>query len=148
MKISKLTTSKHFLLAFIAPLRVTPRFSVRSNNTVPYSKAFSFSTLPFSLYLPLLVFMWVCECVSVYFALCAVFRSSRPDMFCKKGVLRNFAIFTGKQLCQRLFFNKVAGLRTPPVAASVFWRKWEHCQVTGYFLLLFLLTLFRILLIK
>ena len=31
-------------------------------------------------------------------------------MFCKKGVLRNFAKFTGKHLCQRLFFNKVAGL--------------------------------------
>ena len=34
------------------------------------------------------------------------------EMFCKKGVLRNFAKFTGKQLCQRLFFNKVAGLRS------------------------------------
>ena len=29
----------------------------------------------------------------------------------KKGVLGNFAKFTGKHLCQRLFFNKVAGLR-------------------------------------
>ena len=27
----------------------------------------------------------------------------------KKGVLRNFAKFTGKHLCQSLFFNKVAG---------------------------------------
>ena len=40
---------------------------------------------------------------------CDTVRSSRPEMFCKKGVLKNFAIFTGKQLCQRLFFNKVAG---------------------------------------
>ena len=31
-------------------------------------------------------------------------------MFYKKGVLRNFAKFTGKHLCQRLFFNKVAGV--------------------------------------
>ena len=37
-------------------------------------------------------------------------RSSRPDVFCKKGVLRNFAKFTGQHLCQSLFFNKVAGL--------------------------------------
>ena len=37
--------------------------------------------------------------------------SSRPEMFCKKGVLRNFPKFTGKQLCQSLFFNKVAALR-------------------------------------
>ena len=29
-------------------------------------------------------------------------------MFCKKGVLRNFAKSTGKHLCQRLFFNKIA----------------------------------------
>ena len=29
----------------------------------------------------------------------------------KRGVLRNFAKFTGKHLCQSLFFNKVAGLR-------------------------------------
>ena len=53
-------------------------------------------------------------------------------MFCKNGVLRNFAKFTRKHLCQRLFFNKIAGtgsdscfpvnfakfLRAPPVAAS------------------------------
>ena len=29
----------------------------------------------------------------------------------KKCVLKNFANFTGKHLCQGLFFNKVAGLR-------------------------------------
>ena len=28
----------------------------------------------------------------------------------KRGVLRNFTKFTGKHLCQSLFFNKVAGL--------------------------------------
>ena len=28
----------------------------------------------------------------------------------KRGVLRNFAKFTGKHLCQSLYFNKVAGL--------------------------------------
>ena len=37
-------------------------------------------------------------------------RSSRPEIFRKKGVLKNFAEFTGKHLCQSLFFNKVAGL--------------------------------------
>ena len=39
------------------------------------------------------------------------FRSSQRRCFAKKGVLRNFAKFTGKQLCQSLFFNKAAGLR-------------------------------------
>ena len=37
-------------------------------------------------------------------------RSSRSEVFCKKGVLKNFTKFTGKHLCQSLFFNKVAGL--------------------------------------
>ena len=30
-----------------------------------------------------------------------------PEVLCKKGVLRSFATFTGKHLCQGLFFNKV-----------------------------------------
>ena len=37
-------------------------------------------------------------------------RSSRPEVFCKKDILRNFAKFTGKHLCWSLFFDKVAGL--------------------------------------
>ena len=35
-------------------------------------------------------------------------RINRPDVFCTKGVLRNLKKFTGKYLCQSLFFNKVA----------------------------------------
>ena len=54
-------------------------------------------------------------------------RNSRSELFCKKGVLRNFTKFTGKHLCQSLFFNKVAGQiskntflhRTPLMASSV-----------------------------
>ena len=38
-------------------------------------------------------------------------RSSHTEVFCKKGVLRNFTKFTRKQLRQSLVFNKVAGLR-------------------------------------
>ena len=38
-------------------------------------------------------------------------ESSRQELFCKKAVIRNFTKFTGKHLCQSLFFNKVAGLR-------------------------------------
>ena len=51
------------------------------------------------------------------------YRSSRPEMFCKKGVLRNLTKFTGKQLCQNLFFNNVAGL--VPI-----WKKETQAQVT------------------
>ena len=42
---------------------------------------------------------------------CSGVESSHPRCSLKKGFLRNFAKFTGKQLCQSLFFNKVAGLR-------------------------------------
>ena len=35
----------------------------------------------------------------------------RSQMFFKIGVLKNFAKFAGKHLCQSLLFNKVAGLR-------------------------------------
>ena len=38
-----------------------------------------------------------------------IFRSSRAEVFCKKGILKNFTKFTGKHLCQSLFFNKAAG---------------------------------------
>ena len=32
-----------------------------------------------------------------------IFRSSRPEVFCKKGVLRNFTKVAGKHLCQSLW---------------------------------------------
>ena len=38
-------------------------------------------------------------------------RSSHLRCSVRKGFPRNFAKFTGKHLCQSLFFNKVAGLR-------------------------------------
>ena len=33
-----------------------------------------------------------------------------PEVFCKKDVFRKFPKFTGKHLCQRIFFNKVTGI--------------------------------------
>ena len=38
------------------------------------------------------------------------FRSSRREVFYKKGVLRNFTKFTGKHLCQSPFFNTIGEL--------------------------------------
>ena len=35
------------------------------------------------------------------------FKSSRGQVFCKKGVLKNFSKFTRKHLCRSLFYNKV-----------------------------------------
>ena len=41
-----------------------------------------------------------------------IIRSSRLEVFCRKGILRNFAKFTGKHLYQNLFVNKVVGCAT------------------------------------
>ena len=40
----------------------------------------------------------LCELLEEYAFLCGNNRSSRPEVFLKKGVLRNFAKFTGKHL--------------------------------------------------
>ena len=42
----------------------------------------------------------------------------------KKGVHRNFAKFTGKHLCQSLFFDKVAILRPATLLKK---RLWHRC---------------------
>ena len=37
------------------------------------------------------------------------YRSSRPEVFCKKGVRRSLTKFTEKHMCKSVFFNKDAG---------------------------------------
>ena len=49
-------------------------------------------------------------------------RGSRLKVFCEKGVLRNFAKFTGKDLCRSLFFSNVAGPKPFPVNFAKFLR--------------------------
>ena len=49
-------------------------------------------------------------------------RSSRPEVFFKKVVLRTFAKCTGKHLCWSLFYNKVEGLRS----ASLLKKRLQH----------------------
>ena len=49
--------------------------------------------------------------------------SSRPVVFCKKGVLRNFIKLTGKRLWQSLFINKVAGLRPATLLKKRLWQR-------------------------
>ena len=50
-----------------------------------------------------------------------IYRGNRLEVFCRKGVHRNFAKLTGKQLCQSLFFNKVAGLRPATLLKKRLW---------------------------
>ena len=51
------------------------------------------------------------------------YRSSHQGWSIKKGVLRNFTKFTGKHLCQSLFFNKVAGLRPVTLFKKTLWHR-------------------------
>ena len=45
---------------------------------------------------------------SLLFSFFVYEKSSRPEVLCKKSALKNLSKFTGKRLCQSLFFNKVA----------------------------------------
>ena len=49
--------------------------------------------------------------------------SSHADVFCIKDVLKNFAKFTRKHLCQSLSFYKVAGLSLE-ILAQRFWYRY------------------------
>ena len=48
-------------------------------------------------------------------------RSSHRRCFVRKGILRNFAKFTGEQLCQSLFFNKVGDLKPAALSKQRLW---------------------------
>ena len=50
-------------------------------------------------------------------------RSSQQWCFVRKGILRNFTKFTGKHLCQGLFFNIVVGPRPATLLKKRLWHK-------------------------
>ena len=56
-------------------------------------------------------------------------RSSRSEVYSKRGVLRNFRKFTGKHLRQSLFFNKVTGLRSETLLKK---RLWHKCFLVNF----------------
>ena len=56
-------------------------------------------------------------------------RSSHQRCSLRKGVLRNFAKFTGKHLRQSLFFNKVAGLGPATLLKR---RLWHRCFAVNF----------------
>ena len=47
--------------------------------------------------------------------------SSRPEVFCKKGALRNFTKFIGKHLCQSLLLNKPISLLSSSKSSLMFY---------------------------
>ena len=56
-------------------------------------------------------------------------RNSCPEVLCTKGVLRSFTKFTGKNLCQNLLFNKVAGLSIQLLLKN---RLWHRCFLVNF----------------
>ena len=60
-------------------------------------------------------------------------RSSLPKLFCEKGVLKNFAKFTGKHVCQSLFFNEVADLRPATLLKKRLWRRFFPVNFAKFF---------------
>ena len=67
-----------------------------------------------------------------------VLRCSRAKVFYKKGVLRTFEKFTGKHLCQSLFFNKVAGPRPATLSKKRLWHRCFLVNVAKFQTILFL----------
>ena len=56
-------------------------------------------------------------------------RSSHQRYSVKKGIVKNFTKFTGKHLCQSLFFNQVAGLRPATLLKK---RLWHRCFLVNF----------------
>ena len=75
-------------------------------------------------------------------------RHSRPAVFCKKGVLRNFSKFTGKDLCQSIFVNKVGGLTPATLIKKRLWYRCFSVNFEKFLTVPFLTKHFRWLLLK
>ena len=54
----------------------------------------------------------------------ATLRGSHQRCSVRIRVVTNFAKFTGKQLCQILFFNKVTGLRPATLFKNILWHRY------------------------
>ena len=138
------------MINYIQEKLVYIRLSVGIFRTMSTSKMELFTKIvnyiPAGNYLPNKFFWWwLNHSPFLTKILRSIFRSSRPEVFCKKGVFKNFTKFTGKNLCQSFFFNKVNfsikfikkeslaqvffcefciisknTCRTPPVASSAF----------------------------
>ena len=91
-------TSVRGAVEFLDTFRLLFRFKIHRIKTIHsyYSRVFSEAPLDESSY-----YVVASQHAKAVIQRCSV----------KTGVYENFAKFTGKHLCQSLFFNKVAGLR-------------------------------------
>ena len=65
-------------------------------------------------------------------------RSSLPEVFCKKDVLKISTKLTGKHLCQSLFFNKVTGLSPRTLLKKMLWHRCFPADFAKFLGILFL----------
>ena len=65
-------------------------------------------------------------------------RSSHQRCSIEKSALKNFAKFTGKYLCQSLFFNKVAGLKPATFLKERLWHRYFPVNFKKFLITLFL----------
>ena len=87
--------------------------------------------------------------LKIIYTICSI-RSSSPEVFCKKGVVRKLAKVLGKHLWQSLFFNQVADLpvnflkflRTSLVIEHLWWLLLFSIETFSSFALLFFLNAF------
>ena len=56
-----------------------------------------------------------------------LFQKQPPEMFCKKGVLKSLAIFTGEHLCRRLLLIKLQACVRKETPTQVF--SCEYCEI-------------------
>ena len=73
--------------------------------------------------------------ISNNFGMLSSIRSSRPEVFCKKDVLRNFVKFTRKYLWKSLFFNKVAGWGLQLYFKKRLWHRCFPVNLQNFYLL-------------
>ena len=76
------------------------------------------------------IFNWL---FSFYFSACFLFKSSRPEVFWRKGVLGYFTKFAVKHLYQALIFDKVTGLRPANLLKRRLWHRffsYEFCEIS------------------
>ena len=57
-------------------------------------------------------------------------RNSRPEEFCKKRALENFAKLTWKHLCRSLFFIKVCNVIPKEILAQIFYC--VFCEISPF----------------
>ena len=82
-----------------------------------------------------------------------LYKTQRPEAFTrrcsvKKLLLKSLAKFTGKHLCQNLFFNKVAGLRSVALLKKGLWHRCFVVNVVKFLRITFLIEHLRWLLLK